>query len=1316
MRAPILTLSAMLLAACSDQSVKAYNNTPEAVITSHVDGDTAREGYPETLAATVTDANDTPDDLLATWTLDGESVLDCVDLVPGADGSVTCEVALAPGSVAAMVLVRDPQNATGTATVTLEVVATDAPTAEVLQPVADGKYYSDQPVALEGLVGDGEDAIEDLVVSWESSLDGPLAGATPDGDGLVWGSASLAEGDHVITLSVVDTSGKEARDSVAIVVGPANSAPSCAITAPPTGAAGPAGETVVFSALAEDVDIDNSDLLVEWSSDRDGDIGTSTPDSDGTVTFPISTLSVETHTVTLTVTDEVGASCTASTVYTVGTAPTLVVTAPTDGDVANEGEAVAFAATVSDGEDTPSAILLSWESDVDGEFSTQGADATGVIAFSASGFTAGPHTLTVTATDTDGLIAQQTLVLNINQVPTVPTLTLAPDPAYTTDTLTASASGSVDPDASGTVTYGYAWYVDGTLSAVSTSATFPSSDTQKDSEYRVVVTPTDGTGEGPSAEALLIVQNSAPVLSGPTLSASTVQVGDVLTCAASATDADAIDTPTVTYVWSDGSAGATYAVTAADDPGDVITCTATADDLDGGTDTATASATVANTAPVLSGVAVTPSTGQVGDVLTCSGSATDADGDTPSLTYAWSGGATGSTYTITASDDPGDVLTCTVTASDSDGGSDSGSASATVLNSDPVLSSVSITPDPADNDDTLTCTVVATDADGDTPTVAVTWTNTTTGGVLGSSTSVSLSSATASSLDTILCSVSISDPDGGTDSGSASITLDNREPTISGAVSLTPATPSVTDTLTCAATGVDDDGDTVTLSYAWTVGATSVGTGTTLSGAFSAGDVVTCTVTPDDGKGASSGTASSASVTIQNTAPTLSSVTLTPSGPRTNDTLTANGSTSDADGDTVTIQWDFYVGSTLVQSGSSSTLSGASWFDKNDTVYVIGTPSDGTTPGSSVTSATVTVLNTAPGAPSVSVSPTAPAEGVDDLLCSVDVASGDDDADTVTYSAAWTVNGAAFSGSGTTVFTGDTVFASDTTAGDVWVCTVTPSDGDDDGATDSATVTVESALDDLIVDGTTETLSAGTYAYDEVQVINGGTLVIEGVVELDANSFYVEIGATVDGDGEGAAGGALNAVGLGTGGGGRSSTGGGGGGGYGGTGGRGGYDSGDSPGAGGSAYGSSTSTTIFEGSGGGSTDSTRGGAGGGAIAVTAADIIVDGTITMDGVAGAGGTGRNAGGGSGGGVLLIGDSVEVTGVITATGGRGGSGSSTANDGGGGGGGGRIKIFYDTDLSLTGSLSVAGGGGGTYGSIANGAPGGTGSTHTAVLAFP
>ena len=166
----------------------------------------------------------------------------------------------------------------------------------------------------------------------------------------------------------------------------------------------------------------------------------------------------------------------------------------------------------------------------------------------------------------------------------------------------------------------------------------------------MVVTPSDGTGDGPTGQAERTIDNSAPVLSGPSLSASTTVVGDTLTCSATATDADG-DTVALSYAWSDGSTGATYAVTSSDDPGDTITCTATADDGDGGVATGTASATVTNTDPTIDSVSVSPSTGQVGDTLTCSATASDADGDRPSVDYAWSTGDTGATYPIQSSDD-----------------------------------------------------------------------------------------------------------------------------------------------------------------------------------------------------------------------------------------------------------------------------------------------------------------------------------------------------------------------------------------------------------------------------------------------------------------------------------------------------------------------------------------------------------------------------------------------------------------------------------------------------------------------------------------
>ena len=76
----------------------------------------------------------------------------------------------------------------------------------------------------------------------------------------------------------------------------------------------------------------------------------------------------------------------------------------------------------------------------------------------------------------------------------------------------------------------------------------------------------------------------------------------------------------------------------------------------------------------------------------------------------------------------------------------------------------------------------------------------------------------------------------------------NTIPSVSG-LSITPDPAYAKDTLTCTwTTFTDADGDTDQSTVAWTKGSTPMGTGTTLTGGFVDGDVLTCTVTPDDGE------------------------------------------------------------------------------------------------------------------------------------------------------------------------------------------------------------------------------------------------------------------------------------------------------------------------------------------------------------------------------------------------------------------------------------------------------------------------------------
>ncbi len=194
--------------------------------------------------------------------------------------------------------------------------------------------------------------------------------------------------------------------------------------------------------------------------------------------------------------------------------------------------------------------------------------------------------------------------------------------------------------------------------------------------------------------------------------------------------------------------------------------------------------------------------------------------------------------------------------------------------------------------------------------------------------------------------------------------------------------------------------------------------------------------------------------TIQNTAPTVSGVVISPTTAYTNDTLTASASVEDADGDSLTVSYDWYVDGTLAQSGAIATLSGATAFDKDEAVEVTLTVDDGTDSASASSSA-LTISNTAPTAPVVSIDPEEPQAGADDLVCLIDTDSTDDDGDSISYSIEWDVDGTTWTGSTYTTYeTDDTIDGADTDAEEEWTCTVTPNDGDEDGDSASTSVTI----------------------------------------------------------------------------------------------------------------------------------------------------------------------------------------------------------------------------------------------------------------------
>ena len=108
----ILLFVFFLLSCDSDKGITVFNPNPEAVISSHLDGDDVLERYVTTFVGNVSDANHSADQLTATWK-SGLDIL-CASTIAYLDGTSVCEAVLTPDDRQITLEVKDADNARGT--------------------------------------------------------------------------------------------------------------------------------------------------------------------------------------------------------------------------------------------------------------------------------------------------------------------------------------------------------------------------------------------------------------------------------------------------------------------------------------------------------------------------------------------------------------------------------------------------------------------------------------------------------------------------------------------------------------------------------------------------------------------------------------------------------------------------------------------------------------------------------------------------------------------------------------------------------------------------------------------------------------------------------------------------------------------------------------------------------------------------------------------------------------------------------------------------------------------------------------------------
>ncbi|MFZ5481271.1 MAG: Ig-like domain-containing protein [Myxococcota bacterium] len=364
------------------------------------------------------------------------------------------------------------------------------------------------------------------------------------------------------------------------------------------------------------------------------------------------------------------------------TAPALTIDSPADGAAYDLGDVVTVAGFVADDRDEPTAVAVT----VNDEAATVGEDGTFSVDLTLD---AGEHTLSVTATDSEGLSSTATRTVSVSAVPvdeapTAPVVHVEPGDPITGDTLSVVIDAeSVDPEGAN-VTYTFSWTADGVAAGEGETA----GPVTRGQEWVVTVVASDGALSSEAATASVTAGNAAPTGTGVTLSPAAPTVADTIACAVEGVADAEGDAVTETYAFTvdgvaagDGTATLQAGAAAA---GQSVVCDVTLDD---GWDAVTLSSdalVVVNTAPGAPTVEVTPVEPADTDDLACAvvADAVDPDGDALTYTYAWSvdGVATGyATETIPADETHRDeVWTCEVVASDGAASGPAASASVTI--------------------------------------------------------------------------------------------------------------------------------------------------------------------------------------------------------------------------------------------------------------------------------------------------------------------------------------------------------------------------------------------------------------------------------------------------------------------------------------------------------------------------------------------------------------------------------------------------------------------------------------------------------------
>ncbi|CAN0450347.1 unnamed protein product, partial [Ectocarpus fasciculatus] len=211
--------TSLLAAACQDKVLVRIQDPPSVTIQEPSDGSSFYTGQTITFKALVVSNDGTAlEDISHQW-ISGEQTICISEPVPE-DGFALCQASYdSIGDKSVTVTITDPALVSVSSNITVNIVDNSAPTISITAP-ADGAIYGEEDlIVFEATVTDAEESLDNLIVQVEASgMSDIVVEGNATSAGQFSGAGYVDVGSHLVTMTVTDSYGKTAQDTMTLEV------------------------------------------------------------------------------------------------------------------------------------------------------------------------------------------------------------------------------------------------------------------------------------------------------------------------------------------------------------------------------------------------------------------------------------------------------------------------------------------------------------------------------------------------------------------------------------------------------------------------------------------------------------------------------------------------------------------------------------------------------------------------------------------------------------------------------------------------------------------------------------------------------------------------------------------------------------------------------------------------------------------------------------------------------------------------------------------------------------------------------------------